>query len=40
MLTDKDWAGYDEDADCTLGVYDFKTKIEKAPAKGKWLKSI
>ena len=34
VLSDKDWAGYDEDGDCVLGVYDFKSKIEKNP-KGK-----
>ena len=35
VLSDKDWAGYDEDSDSVLGVYDFKSKIEKAAGKGK-----
>ena len=30
-----DWAGYDEDvnADCCVGVYEFKSKIERAKGK-------
>ncbi|CDW71123.1 UNKNOWN [Stylonychia lemnae] len=27
VLTDKDWAGYDETGDASVGIYDFKSQI-------------
>ena len=32
LANEPDWAGYDEDvnADCAVGVYEFKSKIERS----------
>lgn len=32
-LTDKDWAGYDEESDSSLGVYDIKSNVIKSSKK-------
>eukprot|EP00352_Strombidinopsis_acuminata_P003098 CAMPEP_0176383982 /NCGR_PEP_ID=MMETSP0126-20121128/33945_1 /TAXON_ID=141414 ORGANISM="Strombidinopsis acuminatum, Strain SPMC142" /NCGR_SAMPLE_ID=MMETSP0126 /ASSEMBLY_ACC=CAM_ASM_000229 /LENGTH=108 /DNA_ID=CAMNT_0017749389 /DNA_START=164 /DNA_END=490 /DNA_ORIENTATION=+ len=29
-LTDQDWAEFDEEGDCAVGIYEFKSKIERA----------